>query len=91
MGHARWSDDSDLIETGDGFVAYAWLERMAICIESGMTGREAMRVASFDYQRAMMDTIKNPEVTSRRQIYAICPKTRIEAIAAGCGLVAIAA
>ncbi len=47
----RWSDEHDLIETDTGFVVYSWLEREAICLESGLSEREAMRVASRDYQR----------------------------------------
>ena len=50
----RCSPDHDMIEIpGVGFVQYAWLERQAICIESGMSEREALRVASTDYQAQM--------------------------------------
>lgn len=54
-GRKRWSDAHDMIETPTGFVDYSFLERIAICVESGLSEREAMRVASTDYQRAMLD------------------------------------
>ncbi len=53
---SRWecSDDHDLICIPQlGFVAYSWLEREAICLESGMSETDALRVASRDYQREL--------------------------------------
>jgi hypothetical protein len=52
------SDDHDLIYVPNlGFIAYSWLEREAICLESGLTETEALRVASRDYQREMSQQI----------------------------------
>ena len=51
-GLYKCSDEHDLIEIPEaGFIAYSWLEREAICMESGLSEREASRVASKDYQR----------------------------------------
>ena len=62
MAAPRFSDDSDLIACQSGFVAYAWLEREAICIiEGGLSEREAMRIASLDYQRAMMASLQKAQ------------------------------
>lgn len=59
---SRASDDHDMIEIpGVGFVSYAWLEREAICIESGMSEREALRVASTDYQRSVAMDVAKPK------------------------------
>lgn len=43
---------------GLGYIAYAWLERAAICLESGLSEQQALRVASTDYQRELSDTMK---------------------------------
>lgn len=57
----RWNDAHDLIETKEGFVSYSFLERMAICMESGLSEREAMRTASIDYQRELTDTLRKTQ------------------------------
>lgn len=49
---------------GVGYVSYAWLEREAICLESGLSEQEAMRVASTDYQRALRETMKKRHASS---------------------------
>lgn len=57
---SRWesSDDHDLIYVPSlGFIAYSWLEREAICLESGLSETEALRVASRDYQRELSQQI----------------------------------
>lgn len=55
----RAYDDHDMIEVpGLGYIAYSWLEREAICLESGLSEQQALRVASTDYQRELTDTMK---------------------------------
>lgn len=67
----RAYDEHDMIEVpGLGYIAYAWLEREAICLESGLSEQQALRVASTDYQRELSDTMKKRHGSSS---YATLP------------------
>lgn len=39
------------IRTKDGVIPYRWLERVAICVESGMSERDATRLANLELSR----------------------------------------
>lgn len=45
--------DTGEIDYGQGWVSYAYLERLAVCTESGMSEEEAARVAGEDEQRSL--------------------------------------
>jgi len=61
----KCSPDHDMIEIpGVGYVSYAWLEREAICVESGLSEKEALRVASTDYQRILGEAVKKRHASS---------------------------
>lgn len=62
-GRLDTQEYGEFVRTSTGYIPYSIVERVAICVESGLSEREALHIAQGEYQQWAVKDLWRPGAT----------------------------